>query len=68
LNQQQLVVRAARGQCGGGPVEDSTHFLESEQITIERKRSLKVFDIEYDVAKILRFHGIPPFRFTLWRS
>ena len=47
---------AARGERGGGSVENTSDFLESQQVTIERQGLLQVLHIEHDVAEVMSLH------------
>ncbi len=47
-------MRASRRQRGGGSVEDSSDFLETQQVTIEGEELLQIFHIEDNVPKIKR--------------
>ena len=43
LDRKEFVMRASRRQRGGGSAEDSSDFLETQQVTIEGERLLQIF-------------------------
>ena len=56
LDKQQLMMGPAGGQGCCRTIEDPSDLLETQQIAIERERSLQILDVKYDMTKVVCFH------------